>query len=120
MRLNDVDDAVTFAASSSDTYNSRSQTATAVNWTAADVGAGYVASPDIKSIVQLVIDRVGWQTNNSIAIITSSLTNGTSCRARSWDYSGNASGAKFNCTYTAGGASAIPAIMHHYRQLRSR
>ena len=119
MRLNDVDDAVTFAASS-DTYNSRSLTATGVNWTADDVGAGYVASPDIKSIVQLVIDRVGWQTNNSIAIITSSLTNGTSCRARSWDYSGNASGAKFNCTYTVGGGSAIPAIMHHYRQLRSR
>ena len=116
---NDVGNAATFATNES--FNSRDKTTASIDWVATDVGEGFVASPDIKTVVGEIVARGDWASDNAIALLTRAISDVTRYSILYlWDYTGNARGAKFNCTYTAGGASAIPAIMHHYRQLRSR
>lgn len=115
--MEDADNPVAFATDEGG-YNNRVKTAGSVTWYDTGVGTGFVTSPDIKSIVQTVVNRGGWASNNAMVLMTAPRPSSTKATVNFWDYSGNACGAKFNCTYTAGGG--IPAIMHHYRQLRSR
>jgi hypothetical protein len=115
---NDVDDAADF---SSGRPNQRAYTDAGVSWEGTDIGTGFTQSPDIKAVVQEVVSRDGWASGNNLALLTTDNAGISAfCQVYAWDYTGNARAAKFNCTYTVGGGSAIPAIMHHYRQLRSR
>lgn len=71
---NDVDDAATFTTASND-ISSRALTTAKVNWTATNIGAySRKDSPDIKTIVQEIIDRAGWSSGNAIAILFDSLS----------------------------------------------
>lgn len=119
--MEDADNAATFATDEGG-YANRAKTAGSVVWNATAVGGSWETSPDIKSIVKTVVNRGGWASGNALALLTAPRGTGAGSNARVVQYDYNSSrGAKFNCTYTAGGgASAIPAIMHHYRQLRSR
>jgi hypothetical protein len=114
------DDADSAADFSSGKPEDRAYTTAAVSWIATAIGTGFVQSPDIASIVQEIVNRVGWASGNSLALLTIDPGVNYAFTVYQWDYSDNSRASKFNCTYTAGGASAIPAIMHHYRQLRSR
>ena len=116
---NDVDNAATFATSS-DTYDDRAKTTANVNWVEADVGVGFNASPDIAGVVEEIVGRGSWASDNALALLTAGIKK-SNCFIYHWDRKPTGTyAAKFNCTYTEGGGSAIPAIMHHYRQLRSR
>ena len=118
--MEDADNAVTFAADEGG-YANRTKTASPVTCTATGVGDGFETSQDIKSIVQRVVNRGGWASDNALVLLTAPHGTGAGTYASiNAIMSGTPYAAKFNCTYTEGGASAIPAIMHHYRQLRSR
>lgn len=70
----DVDDAATFTTSSNN-ISGRSLTTAKVNWTASNIGVySRKDSPDIKTIIQEIIDRPGWVSGNSIAILFDSLS----------------------------------------------
>ena len=57
--------------------------------------------------MQEVVSRDGWASGNNLALLTTDNAGITAyCRVYAWDYTGNARGAKFNCTYTAGAPSA--------------
>lgn len=82
-----TDDAATFTTSS---YNitGRSRTTAYVNWSATDIGTGSKNTPDLKTIIQEIIDRPGWSSGNDIALLWDSL--GSSYIAiRTYDYGSN-------------------------------
>ena len=71
---NDVDDAATFTTTSND-ISSRALTTAKVNWTASNIGTySRKDSPDIKTIIQEIVDRAGWSSGNAIAILFDSLS----------------------------------------------
>jgi len=68
-----ADDAATFAATS---YNisGRSRTAAKTNWTASNVGTSQlIDTPDIKTVIQEIVNRPGWASGNALAILFLSL-----------------------------------------------
>jgi hypothetical protein len=119
----DIDDAGEFQATTHTPYTCyNTRTANEKNWTVgAWVGDKWYNSPNINTVVQELCGREGWTEESHAAfILYLSSADGDGTRGiRHYD-SNPSYGAKFNCTYTEGGGSAVPAIMHHYRQLRSR
>lgn len=69
----DTDDAATFTTTS---YNitGRTLTTAKVNWTASGIGTGSKDTPDLKTIIQEIIDRPGWSSGNDIALLWDSLS----------------------------------------------
>ena len=65
---NDVDDAATFTTASNN-ISGRAKTTASVSWTGTDIGTGAKNSPDIKTVIQEIIDRAGWTSGNNIAIL---------------------------------------------------
>ena len=66
---------------------------------------------DISSVIKEIIDRVGWDANNDLAVAIENLHTGgeTNCiNSRAYGYSGNAHGAKLDITYTAAAGGARP------------
>lgn len=96
----DADSAATFGTSSPNRPMDRAKTTAYTLWRADNLGAaGWKVSPDISDPVQEVIDRASWASGNALAVITDDL--GTySFTVRTYDFSGNTSGAKLNATYT--------------------
>lgn len=66
----DSDNAAQFTTSSSD-ISSRAKTSSSVNWTPSgwSVVGGTQNSPNLTSIVQEIVDRGGWSSGNSLAIV---------------------------------------------------
>jgi len=74
----DTDDAATFTTASNN-ISGRTKTTASVSWTASDIGVGVKDSPDIKTIIQEIVDRAGWTSGNDLNLIlqgstTSALT----------------------------------------------
>jgi autotransporter-associated beta strand protein len=94
---NDVDSASTFA-SSSDTFDLRAKTSASATWQAVDVNptAGFYPSADFSSVVQEIVDRAGWVSNNDLAILTSSISGSYMCRLMA---NSSAYWAKLNISY---------------------
>lgn len=66
----DVDDSLVFADTASQRVNDRTTTTAAVDWDATWTGGeGYKQSPDIKDIVQEIIDRANWEEGNALTLI---------------------------------------------------
>jgi hypothetical protein len=96
----DVDNAVTFADNSS-TFDTRwaARTTARVDWDdipwwdAAEQGAD-TTSPEIKTVIQEVIDRDGWSSGNAIVIFWEDFENRTGnyndARRRAYSYDGSA------------------------------
>ena len=55
---------------SSADFNSRTKTTAYVDWTLGSYSAGnWIDSPDIKSVIQEVIDREGWASGNALQLL---------------------------------------------------
>jgi hypothetical protein len=85
-----TDSAAVFAASNTN-ISARSRTTNSVLWSATnlyDGGAAYYSSPDIKTVIQEVLDRPGWVSGNYLALITLPSTSQVkSFLVRGWDTS---------------------------------
>ncbi len=105
----DADDTVTFASSAGNKVNDRVLTTANVAWSADSLGTGaFVSSPDIKSIIQEIVDRASWASGNSIVLPCYGV-NGTSKNLVVDSFettSGNP--AKLDATYTVGGFVPYP------------
>jgi hypothetical protein len=97
-----VDDSASFVTSADVT--GRSRTTASVAWTATAVGAAFVQSPDIATVIQEVVNRAGWVSGNDLTIIAVGRS-GTSqsFTVRSFENGTGTDAAKLNITYTAGG-----------------
>ncbi len=67
---NDVDDAATFTTADGN-VDSRTVTTAEVAWTTNDLGSlgASVASPNLATILQEIVDRPGWEPNNAVAFL---------------------------------------------------
>ena len=97
-----MDDAATFTTTNND-ISGRTLTTAKVTWTATAMGTGVKASPDIKTVIQEIVDRAGWASGNDIVIIFDCLTNANT-RFASWDHASQAA-PSISIDYTAGGAT---------------
>ena len=97
---NGVDNAKDFATEN--TIVGRVRTSNSVSWVATNLGAGYKSSPDIKSVIQEVINRPGWVSGNSIALLVDGRSDSTHLFwARSYEYpTAGGSAAKLTIVYT--------------------
>lgn len=120
-----ADNAATFA--STNTPEDRTRTTASVLWSATGLTDGttdaWATSPDIASVVQEVVNRAGWTSGNSLAIICRGRIDAGIIRTLQYmSYDGNtAKAAKLNVTYTTGGGGAglsIPVAMASYRRRR--
>lgn len=93
----DADDAATFSTTNHPA--TRTLTTAFTPWVAQGIGTGFKTSPDISSAVQEVVDRPGWDQNNSVVVITDQLSKDYTLWCSSYD-SAASYGAKFNATYT--------------------
>ena len=82
----DVDNAVDFAANA-DVVN-RVRTTAAVLWDEDSLGTGFKSSPDIKAVIQEIVNRGSWASGNDLMIICKGKTDqGTKdCRSRAHDF----------------------------------
>ena len=104
----DVDNAVDFATTADVT--GRTRTTASVNWDANITGDEFNTSPDIKAVIQEVIDRGGWASGNAIVIFFDGMTTENELgKAQSYENT-PANAAKLDITYTAGGGGggALP------------
>ena len=107
IRANDVDDAAQVANYSG--YAALVWTTAQGTWNNVGTwdGSSWYQSVDIAAVVAEILARGGWAENNDMAF--QSANNSSSSYAyrsgATWNYSGNVSGAKFNCSYTAGGGT---------------
>lgn len=99
----DVDDPANLATGSND-LSARTLTTAHVTWSATLATSGYNTSPDVKTVIQEVIDRVGWVSGNDILIMLVR-NSGTAYMA---SYNSSAAAApKLNITYSTGGGSVL-------------
>lgn len=80
-------------------------------WQAKDVGDGWVNTPDLKALVQEIVDRPGWRPGNAIAFLWWP-TAGSRLHVRQWDFDSGNSAARLIVRYEGGDggqATATPA-----------
>lgn len=114
---NDVDDAATFTTASNN-ISSRAMTTASVSWPGADIGTGAKDSPDIKTVIQEIIDRAGWSSGNDIVILlqgssSSSFTfvaydNGSNIPSITIEYTTGGGAARERVEYLPGGIEVYP------------
>ena len=71
----DVDDAVDFAANADVT--NRVLTTASVAWVADGLGTNFVSSPELKTVIQEIVDRASWASGNDLMIICKGKTDVT-------------------------------------------
>lgn len=94
-----------------------------VNFTPS-VGSAQKTSPDIKTIIQEIVNRSGWSSGNAmmLAVVTqtASYAGQYSWNASSYDYSSASQAAQLVIEYSSGSSTPIAAIsMNTYRQMRN-
>lgn len=95
---NDVDDAV--APTSAAQYTALALTDAYVEWNLTAWTAGFMASPDIKTIIQEIIDRPGWASGNDLQILWKNNLSAAGSLVNCYTYDqGSTYGAKLNVTY---------------------
>lgn len=111
----DEDNTATWSAGSRPSQRTKTTAtinANEANWS--DYAINGWASIDITSVIQEIIDRGGWAANNDMAIVLEDTagagTNYLGCRT--WDYAGNAHGAKLDLVY----GISVPVMYHQLRQ----
>ena len=114
-RCENVDNSLIFTTLNSDISN-RTLTTAVVEWNAIPrwltLGEEH-DSPDIKSLIQEVVNRAGWSSGNSLAVIMQS-ANGETGDREAESYDGNPTlAALITITYTN-----IPVIMNQLRNQR--
>ncbi len=122
----DVDNAAAFAANTHEPYDSYlARTIALYDWNVATTawsgsewvgGDGQTTENDLTSVIQEIVDRASWVSGNGLILVSWNTTTvgqysyeNRSRNFRSYDNTTNPAntwGAKFNCTYTEGGATA--------------
>ena len=115
-------DNVSAPTSGSDLAASNFTTAGITNFVTG-TGDGQKTSPDIKTIVQEIVNRSGWSSGNSMMFalwIELSSSNTILLSLRSYDYSSASKAAQLVIEYSSGSSTPIAAIaMNTYRQMRN-
>lgn len=106
---NDVDNANSFSAEG--TVTNRTLTTANVSYQTTGIGTGKVASSDIASVVQEIVNRASWASGNSMGI----LPRGKTSPSQNWwvqSYEGDSTkAAELDVDYTAGGGPAGPNML---------
>lgn len=99
----------------------RARTTASVDWGSANLGApGWFDTSDLSTIVQELIDSYSYASGAQMVFVWKSRANDSARDTSVQSYDGDSSlAAKLHIEYTegGGGASAVPAIMHHYKLL---
>lgn len=91
--------------------NTRTKTTASVIWTAALTNAVYNTSPNIKTVIQEIVNRSGWAANNALMIIFTGRTSST-CGIAQWDKTPTGTySMKLNITYKG------PLALNNYHQV---
>lgn len=111
----DIDDAPTFSSSSND-ISSRTPTTASVTWDASAIGTGFQSAPDIATIIQEIVDRVGWSSGNDLVIMAEGQS-ASPINISTYNSSSSVA-AKLDIDYTAGGGGgiSIPVVVQHLKQ----
>ncbi len=107
----DADNSVTFDLTTNQPSD-RTKTTASVTWQAVGVGGGFRPSVDIDTIANEIIGRAGWASGNSLSILTNTISSSYQGQISTWDYTGNARGAKFNATYEYTGNVTISGTVY--------
>lgn len=88
--------------------SSRPKTTAKTTWYVASpgTGAGSKTSPDIKGVIQEIVNRAGWTSGNALVLIFVDIS-GSNFRFRSWDTDA-ATAAKLTVNYTVSGGGGDP------------
>lgn len=79
----------------------------AVIWTATNMGTGWKSPPDLASLFQTVVDRLGWASGNALSVIFKARSGTNELRWRPYEYDTTLA-AKIDIDYTApGGVSHV-------------
>lgn len=107
---NDVDDAGTFTSTNADISGRTRTTATVVYPVSASNQNTIYSTPDLKTILQEIIDRGGWASGNDVALVFIA-PNDTTKKSVFHSYNGQPySSAMLHVEYTVGG-SAIKTVL---------
>lgn len=77
------DNPATFTTAAND-ISSRSRTTAVVNWTETNTGTGFQAAPDLRTVMQEIVDRPGWASGNALVLLLDAVV-GISFTARMFD-----------------------------------
>lgn len=106
---NAVDNANDFTSEAS--VNNRVRTSAAVLWNQVDVGTGYKPSPNIASVIQEIVNRSGWASGNSIALLLDGKPDQTRVLSfRAFDGYGIAGSARLVINYSTDPDTTPPII----------
>ena len=117
----DTDSAAQFTTTLND-ISARTRTAATVSRNATAVGAGWYTLPDAAALVQEVVNRAGWISGNSLALLLETIS-GSDLRYNAYDGS-TTEAAKLDIDYTTGPAersrpalrpAAAPRPIHQLR-----
>ena len=88
---------------------------------ATSTGSGQKTSPDIKTIIQEIVNRSGWSSGNAMMLAVYTTSFSGIWNPRPYDYSSASEAAQLVIEYESGGSSTpIAAIsMNTYRQMRN-
>lgn len=115
----DVDDASAFAETTNN-ISGRTPTSATVIWSQSSIGTGTRTTPDLKTIIQEIVDRPGWASGNALVPICVGIDSSSFMRVRAYDGTpGDA--ASITIDYTeppSGGGSIVPLAAMHYARLR--
>jgi type IV pilus assembly protein PilY1 len=101
MKGQDADNPSTFSTWAD--YLGRARTAAVVNWTPAAWVAGTTyTSPDIKTIIQAIVNRAGWASGNSLVIFWSDPPGYGGISALGWYSWDGGSGSQLHIEYSLG------------------
>jgi hypothetical protein len=95
---------VTFNGGDTSDMANRSRTTAKVNWTAANIGFAWNTSPELKTVLQEVVDSQSG-TGDALVSLWWNPDSGSDLDARSYEFAGNAHGPKLDLTYTPGATS---------------
>lgn len=93
---------------SSANYNAKAVTSAYVDWAISGWTNGtWYDSPDIKTVVQEVVNRSGWASGNAMMLLhkNNGSTSGNYARLHSYEFIGNTNAPKLVIEYTAGGTT---------------
>ena len=88
---------------------SRTRTTANVNWIAEGIETGYKPSPELKTIVQEIVNRGDWSSGNDMAFIFV-VNDGSAFYTKSYEVT---EPAKLHCWYTVGDGVASQIIIVH-------
>lgn len=110
-----ADDSAQFTTTAHD-ISGRTPTTATVAWTATNIGTTGSNSPELKTIIQEIIDRVDWASGNALSIIA--VANSDASNFRLFAYDDGTDIPYIDITYTApAGGGTVRVFMNHYRQL---